>query len=1353
MKKFCIIIFIALFSIAGSAQNIRNRQNIRNNPSKSANIRKDLSSPKPKKVPETSASKQSEPDTVYALRTIKKYGWYIPHGVLTKEQASHNYSTCVFTRKNKEGNWTRVEVIDSYGNYVPGFATPYILQNGDNDDGANEDWKNKIKESCIVEFISDPTGKEVVQERVYNKNHKLLYAFSRTPIGEVNGLRQFVGTYKDFYGLPAEMRETPGYTYGTLVKITEDEWGHDHIIEYMDARGVYKLNADSVYRSVHNYNEFDDELSVGSQNAKGEYVIDSWGNCGSIYTWNEDHTPATATCTDNNWNPIAMPSEKANERCGVIKSHWKYDKYKRTIEERFVDADDKPMTNIYGAHRVKSEYDDKGNTIKRVGYGLNGEYSPIDASGTAIYEVTYDEKGRQTSIRFLDENENPNPKAGYLSGAKRKYDEKGNIAREERYSAETGPECLCSMVENTPEYSYNLWNDGTSRVDSLDAKGRKTFIGFYGADGKLMNTEGRATEVYTYEDRGKQMLETRIVYDENGEKGDIPEQSGIYKVVILVDSLNWSKTFWRYDKNDVLADVYTHSCSPNFENVLYQEDLNAFGVTSRAGGSSSVMYYKGNVMYSQQGKIVSLYGKDEFGEPDYIMSSGLTYYYQKQFPHSATKFYDVNNREIEDGNGINNRLPKLMTIEVTDSAAYNLGLRDNDLILVYGDYVADIFDVQSYIDFRKNWTVRTVLGASQEKRMVVFRITDASKNKYGLYEIRGLKGTCSELGFLAHIRCLTEKQMLRVQGAVLNETHKPEPLISQSDYDKVLDSKGGNFVVLSYPDMFRSNRNYNYPREIVDPSVLLASCIQAKNMKWTRENYDDYTFDEMLSTRTADAMKYPRQDFYFTKDGKNIIHFPLYGRSVATNWIGTYISDEDYKKLSNLYAAACDSVNAVMSKNTPEETKKFFGTWKSLKNSSVDYPAEMAVNFAKDGTCECKVVNYGSISFTEGRAVYKIENHYTGSWTYGGEWLFITPGTENITISCVDLIGPEDENFRQYAVSYLNSICESSKDVLLKEMTYDENKIENDFTISSFGKDSFDAELSSWKRITFVKTKSLDITDAMQENTAEVAEATQAIDENSPYIGFWSCTMPEFQDSRAEFDLCADGQLLLDVTAVVSQPIDDKTGLELHMDINVLGTWQPRENGFNISIDASKLDFVLDFDMYGVDEETKALTLPALKQELDGQKQQFAMSFLDSFGSEMTVTEIDSVRMVMNDNVFTRIPYNYELVYGTIEGATGYLVEQGFRGHFVVLEWCDWNCRHTIDDFSAEFVKQKENEKHLVLLPVEFVNDKAVFKDVIEINCPKDKLGIRVVDTPVGYLYYKQNVLARYKEYLRSKKQ
>ena len=74
MKKFCIIIFIALFSIAGSAQNISNRQNIRNNRSESSNIRYPKIQKKVNPVVAKTEQK-SEPDTVYALRTIKKYGW------------------------------------------------------------------------------------------------------------------------------------------------------------------------------------------------------------------------------------------------------------------------------------------------------------------------------------------------------------------------------------------------------------------------------------------------------------------------------------------------------------------------------------------------------------------------------------------------------------------------------------------------------------------------------------------------------------------------------------------------------------------------------------------------------------------------------------------------------------------------------------------------------------------------------------------------------------------------------------------------------------------------------------------------------------------------------------------------------------------------------------------------------------------------------------------------------------------------------------------------------------------------------------------------------------------------------
>ena len=74
----------------------------------------------------------------------------------------------------------------------------------------------------------------------------LIYAFSRVPIGK----HTFVGSYKDSYGLPAEMRKDPTYSYGTLVKLTEDQWGNDSIVEYIDSKGKAKPNSDDAAMEV-----------------------------------------------------------------------------------------------------------------------------------------------------------------------------------------------------------------------------------------------------------------------------------------------------------------------------------------------------------------------------------------------------------------------------------------------------------------------------------------------------------------------------------------------------------------------------------------------------------------------------------------------------------------------------------------------------------------------------------------------------------------------------------------------------------------------------------------------------------------------------------------------------------------------------------------------------------------------------------------------------------------------------------------------------------------------------------------------------------------------------------------------
>ena len=143
---------------------------------------------------------------------------------------------------------------------------------------------------------------------------------------------------------------------------------------------------------------------------------------------------------------------------------------------------------------------------------------------------------------------------------------------------------------------------------------------------------------------------------------------------------------------------------------------------------------------------------------------------------------------------------------------------------------------------------------------------------------------------------------------------------------------------------------------------------------------------------------------------------------------------------------------------------------------------------------------------------------------------------------------------------------------------------------------------------------------------------------------------------------------------------------------------------------------------------------------------------LKGFMNEMVVTDVDTVKMVMNGNELTRTPSQRVSVVGMVEAGTDYyLSNKGYKGLFIVLEWCGWNCRYGLDEFSEEFNKQKDNKKHIMLLPVEIIDGKDVFNDIIELDVPNSLLGIRLMDQNVGRLYYKNNILKRYKEYKKSK--
>jgi len=1299
---------------------------------------------------EVTTSGDSSIDTIYCTRTKKQHGWFAPMDTISRDAASHRWMSCRFTKKNKAGHWEKMETVDALGNYVEGAMMPYILKLGtavESDKGANEKWVDKLKTTCICEFISDFNGRNIVQEIAKDKQGNIVYTYSRVPVGN----NQYIGSYRDHHGLPAEMRQEKGYTYGTLVLITEDQWGNDSVIQYIDSKGLPKLNSDSVAMEVYICDKDGHLLKQQSRDIDGNLTIDNWGNCGVEYKWNAEHQIESATYMDDNWQPMRMPALRGTDgRENVYKTLYEYDKYGRQIKEWYVKPDGTPDVNALGTHLIEQKYDSLGNTIATHGYDKEGNHSPISNSMAVTMLCTYDKRGHATNVVFLDSNDQPCSTDGYSSRVHFEYDDAGNQIKVEQYSVKNGKERIYYKNVKERTYEYTQWDDNSYRKDSLDSKGRLKSVMFFNANGQLEMNGGRATELYTYIDKDKSSLSTECDFDINGEPIDV---NGTHKTVILADSLNWTKTWWKYNAQGILTETFIQRYDDNFENVLAQDDANEMGILSRSGGSSSVRYYHSNVAYRVDGGYAGFYARDEFDEPDYITSPSNIYYYQKWFSNASIAYYDVKNEPIEDNKFFRDGLPKVMTIEVIDSAGYKYGFKDNDIILLYGDYCVDLDTTVSYMKFRQDWTLRTVLDAKKTKRMVVFRVTDAAKNEYGLYEILDLSGCCSDMGFITHIRYLTDKQVNRIRKAIGDNISGSTPLLAYADFKKPNYINGSNYVIMAYTEMYRIYRNNPYPKQVTDPAILLGACIKDRGIKWTVENGEDIkNFNDMLSSRYEKGMLYPTQDFYLTKDATNIIHLGLDERAVSTNWFDCYISDEDYDNLISLYQNTCNIINTELQTSTSKYKKNIEGCWTSENANTDNMQQQIYFHFRKDGTFAGKIENFGMIEYNDANAIFKKERWLEGKWENGGNWIFFYVENKDSLITCVDAMGLPDEETRQEAIKFVNAQLQNNPESYSSKISMSSPNIHGDFYITSISKKNIGLVTSFGDTINVVKTKKIPSDLKVTSNNTKGKKKRLTIDESSPLIGNWDCQIPGLDNSYVEFCLEANGHLGIEMSAIYSQELNDTCSVSIIVDLNIEGEWESSSCGFIMDIDPSNLRIGLSYSVKGVEEERKPTIISMLKEEIEPQKKEFGLSLLNGFGKEMEVTEIDSVKMVINGNTLYRIPNERSIVVGRVEGNSGYFVENGYRGAFVILEWGDWNCKQSIDEYVEEFSKQKEKDKHIILLPVESEYDKDVFKEIIEINCPKGQLGLRVMDYNVSKNYYKNNILSRYRDYVLQKR-
>lgn len=973
----------------------------------------------PRMLPVKSPVSAVSADTVYSHSTKRQHGWLAPLGNLTKEQVKHRNRSYMFTGRNREGHWTKVETVNAFGRYVNSDMSPYIVKlNAGADSLGNSDWVERLNTSCIFELIADPTGRDIVQERAYDGDYNLLYAYSRIPIGN----NQFIGSYKDAYGLPAEMRNDEGYSYGTLVLITEDRWGNDTKIEYIDSKGKCKPNADGVFATLYEYDKYGHMLGMFSLDVNGNMVKDNWGNCGVVYAYHTNDLLASAMYTDEHRTPMRMSNLRADEHYGVMQEFYAYDQYCRLKTETFVTLQCVPDTNSFGTNRVEYTYDDKGNPTMIAGYDLAGNLSPTSSSLSVVQKIQYDDEGRMTYAAFYDKDGNLTGTDGYLSRIINVYNPKGILIVADRYYMVDGHEVILDSrhIVKNPEYTEikQIWQDGNYTIYRMDKKGRNILTERHNADGSYwFSDENWAIHETEYVDSDKKTVAITSYVRGNDPHGPFFDTS-----ISEVDSLTHTTYERRYLGHN-LVETCKWKYDENFEHIESQYDSNGFGVIARAGGASGVQYYRTDVQWSPYSDIISLAGIDEFNEPDYVVPAHGNIYTSTRNARNSTTYMSDDNLPIENDSDymtLKDNLTKVMSIEVVDSIGYKLGFKDNDLILLYGNY-SPAYKMSAY-DFRTAWTLASILEADRDSRMVVFRINDADNNDYGLVEINGLRGTLSELGIRTHTRYLTSRQYFRIASVCNNKD-----FFDTSGY-----GSGDNSVILSYKEYYRNNSSI-YFKEVKDPAVLLGACIREYGMRWDITDSDDTgPFVKMLDSRRNGSN--PEMTVFLSTDAKTVMPVSFTEPSLGVSWFEANVSDEVYAQLLDAHkraAAEMDSIGKIAPQFKP---KNIIGEWHLEPTDSLDYSQPRGyITFAKDGSAYGTLTGFAQIEEDNVKVIFRIDMEYNGTWVMPNSTIVISEPSTSVT--CIDIISSNEEVAiseaqKEQFINHLNSDPDSLIDTV-----------------------------------------------------------------------------------------------------------------------------------------------------------------------------------------------------------------------------------------------------------------------------------------------------------------------------------
>lgn len=817
-----------------------------------------------------------QPDTVYSASMVKRWGWMEPLHLISRAEARHRSVVYRFTNRNAAGHWQRLDCIDAYGRPNTGQFMTYLVRNGEADEFKDENWNEKVQLTCGFDMVADASGREVLQERAYDAEGNLVYVFSRTKVAD----RKYICAYMDGTGLPAEMRTNEGYTYGTLASLWENDKGYVCRSSFVDAEGRAKPNHDLADCSRYIYDANGQNTGYWSIRQDGTRVIDVCGNSGMEQEFDAWGNEVKVTVMDDQWKPMAYvtPNDPSNILNGVTVLMRDYDKHGSPTRFWFTDAVGHRVTNASGVYERRCSYNDRGMQTELCDYGINGR--PITSGnlgkGVACYRVEYDSVGNLTDAWFLDSLLQLCSGEDGLCHKQYKYDSLGKQTWYAEYRMQDGQTIQTYSEQKTDTADLYSFSDGTYRADIYDEQGRKTLYSYFDNDVNPQdNDDGYAFNTYEYapavdaEGRVIGLTITDTYYDKDTTEVFVDNYS---KQVQYNDSLHHTTSIQRY-AYDTPYEMYRLLYDSKFETRLGQQNMDAFGNVCRGAGTSAMCYYTGLLKTTPGGNTNAIIGRDEWGEADYMYNqSGEVCCYNVMRKPYGDYYYDEDNHLITDFQALRDRLPKFMSVEVTDTTAnaYVSGLRSNDLVLRYG-FFEQPDTLMGDVEYKGNWAAKSCLAATFKKNVEVLRF-HPEMHTYSMHRIKLDDGTQKDLGLKFHCVYRTRRQMQHIHQALdsLAQCDTLEvPLYRQPVNEKMAKQETDSMVMI-LPCTFTPNSFNQYSRHCKAPAIVLGAEMDIDGRKLTWRYGDGLDSLKRLYTTYQDSAKAYPLNIWFSANGYTV---------------------------------------------------------------------------------------------------------------------------------------------------------------------------------------------------------------------------------------------------------------------------------------------------------------------------------------------------------------------------------------------------------------------------------------------------------------------------------------------------